>query len=151
MIAGERTEQAGEAPAAAPSDALGQLARPPETPVVPRPLLRVSGTHATSVDRPVIAEVALTVLVDGRELVTLMCTPWKLNCLILGFLYLEGVIDGADDVAALRVCVPDRVAEVTLSRPIEMPKRRVLTSGCTGGTSFRDYLEEVQRQRVPSA
>jgi FdhD protein len=117
---------------------------------VPRPFVRVSGTHAAASERPVIAEVALTVFVDGRELVTLMCTPWKLNCLILGFLYLEGVIDGADDVAAMRVCVPDRVAEVTLSRPIEMPKRRVVTSGCTGGVSFRDYLEEVQRQRVPS-
>jgi FdhD protein len=133
-----------------PGDALAQLKSPPETPVVPRPFLRVSATRATAAERPVIAEVALTVFVDGRELVTLMCTPWKLNCLILGFLYLEGVIDGADDVAALRVCVPDRVAEVTLTRAIEMPKRRVLTSGCTGGTSFRNYLEEVQRQRVPS-
>jgi FdhD protein len=110
----------------------------------------VSGTDATAVDRPVIAEVALTVLVDGRELVTLMCTPWKLNCLILGFMYLEGLIDSADDVLALRVCVPDRVAEVTLARPIEMPKRRVLTSGCSGGTSFRDYLAEVERQRIDS-
>jgi FdhD protein len=143
----ERADEPLEAP---PPDALAQLTRPPETPVVPRHFLRVSGTRATAVERPVIAEVALTVFVDGRELVTLMCTPWKLNCLILGFLYLEGVIDGADDVAALRVCVPDRVAEVTLTRSVEMPKRRVLTSGCTGGTSFRDYLEEVQRQRVAS-
>ena len=141
---------AGGADLAPPGDALAQLTRPPETPVVPRQLLRVSGTQATPAERAIIAEVALTVFVDGHELVTLMCTPWKLNCLILGFLYLEGVIDGADDVAALRVCVPDRVAEVTLTRPVEMPKRRVLTSGCTGGTSFRDYLEEVQRQRVPS-
>jgi FdhD protein len=141
---------AGDEPAAAAGGALGQLVRPPETPVVARPILLVGGTRATPIERPVIAEVALTVFVDGRELVTLMCTPWKLNCLILGFLYLEGVIDGADDVAALRVCVPDRVAEVTLTRPVELPKRRVLTSGCTGGMSFRDYLEEVQRQRVPS-
>jgi FdhD protein len=138
------------AAASTPSDALGQLARPPETPLVPRQFLRVSGTDATAVERPVIAEVALTVLVNGRELVTLMCTPWKLNCLILGFMYLEGLIDSADDVLALRVCVPDRVAEVTLARPIEMPKRRVLTSGCSGGTSFRDYLAEVERQRLDS-
>ena len=129
---------------------LGQLIRPPETPLVPRAILRVSGTTTTAVERPMIAEIALTVLVDGRELVTLMCTPWKLNCLILGFMYLEGVIESADDVAAMRVCVADRVAEVTLSRPIELPKRRVLTSGCSGGTSFRDYLEEVHRQRVTS-
>lgn len=126
------------------------LVRPPETPVVPRHIVRVVGGRATPVERPVIAEIALTVLVDGRELVTLMCTPWKLNCLILGFLYLEGVINSVDDVAALRVCVADRIAEVTLTRPVEMPKRRVLTSGCSGGTSFRDYLEEVQRRRLDS-
>lgn len=138
---------ADELPADLPA-AVSQLMRPPETPVVPRRILRVSGGQGALVERSVIAEVALRVLVDGRELVTLMCTPWKLNCLILGFLYLEGVIDGADDVAALRVCVPDRIAEVTLSRPVELPTRRVLTSGCSGGTSFRDYLEEVQRRRV---
>jgi FdhD protein len=132
-------------------DALGQLARPPETPLVARQIQRVSGTRSAPLERPVIAEVALTVLVDGRELVTMMCTPWKLNCLILGFLYLEGLIDGADDVTAMRVCVADRVADVTLARPIEIPQRRVLTSGCSGGTSFRDYLQEVQRQRVDSS
>jgi len=133
-----------------PSDALAQLVRPPETPLVERQILRVSGTRLAPLERPVIAEVALTVFVDGRELVTLMCTPWKLNCLILGFMYLEGVIDSADDVTAMRICVPDRVAEVTLARPIELPRRRVLTSGCSGGTSFRNYLEEVQRQRIDS-
>lgn len=132
-------------------DAVARLAHPPDTPLVARRIVRVSGGRATVVDRPVISEISLSVLVDGRELVTLMCTPWKLNCLILGFLYLEGVIDSADDVAALRVCVADRIAEVTLARPIELPKRRVLTSGCSGGTSFRDYLEEVQRRRVESA
>jgi FdhD protein len=133
-----------------PNGPLEQLARPPETPLVPRQVLRVSGRRIAPQERPVIAEVALSVLVDGRELVTLMCTPWKLNCLILGFLYLEGIIDSADDVTALRVCVPDRVAEVSLARPVEMPTRRVLTSGCSGGTSFRDYLAEVQRQRLDS-
>jgi FdhD protein len=138
------------APAAPPAEPPAGLLRPPETPTVPRHLLRVVGREATVVERPVIAEIALTVFVDGRELVTLMCTPWKLNCLVLGFLYLEGVIDSADDVAALRVCVADRIAEVTLARPVELPKRRVLTSGCSGGTSFRDYLEEVRRRRLDS-
>ncbi len=141
-------DSAGEG--AESGDALAQLARPPEMPLVERQILRVNGTRLAPLARPVIAEVALTVLVDGRELVTLMCTPWKLNCLILGFLYLEGLIDSADDVAAMRICVPDRVAEVTLARRIELPRRRVLTSGCSGGTSFRDYLEEVQRRRVDS-
>jgi FdhD protein len=127
------------------------LDHPPETPVVSRHYLRLAGAAATPVERPVIAEVALSIIVDGREFVTLMCTPWKLNCLVLGFLYLEGIIDQVEDVALLRVCVPDRVAEVRLARPVALPQRRVLTAGCTGGTSFRDYLVEVERQRVTSA
>src|SRR4051812_31774400 len=137
-------------PADTADSPLTQLTRPPETPLVPRPILRVTGTRMAPQERPVIAEVAISVLVDGRELVTLMCTPWKLNCLILGFLYLEGIIDSADDVTSMRVCVPDRVAEVSLARPVELPQRRVLTSGCSGGTSFRDYLTEVRRRRLDS-
>ncbi|HME43274.1 MAG TPA: formate dehydrogenase accessory sulfurtransferase FdhD [Syntrophorhabdales bacterium] len=39
----------------------------------------------------------LTVYVDQRELVTIMCTPTKLNYLVLGFLYAEGIISRLDD------------------------------------------------------
>ena len=46
------------------------------------------------------SEMQLTIYVNGQELVTIQCTPTKLNCLVIGFLYAEGIISGIGDVAS---------------------------------------------------
>ena len=81
-------------------------------------------------------EVALTLYLDRVELATLMCTPEKLNYLVAGFLRSEGLIDRLDDIALMRVCDEDRVADVRLMRPGKPAGRRILTSGCGGGVTF---------------
>ena len=87
--------------------------------------------------RPVIAEASLTVYVNQHELVTLMCTPVKLNYLVLGFLLSEGLIATLDEVLLLRVCEEEGVADVRLNRAdLPLPTKRILTSGCTGGVTF---------------
>jgi len=90
----------------------------------------------TSVPR----EMMLTVFVDSHELVTILCTPDRLAHLVLGFLYSEGIITGRDDIASMRVCEEDSVADVRLSNPgFKPPERRVLASGCGGGVSFGSF------------
>jgi len=92
------------------------------------------------------SEMALAIYVNRQELVTILCTPTKLNFLVLGFLYAEGIISGISDVASMRVCEEESLAEVMLSNPeYELPTQRTLTSGCGGGTTFK-----TQRQRVES-
>jgi len=82
-------------------------------------------------------EMALTIYVDNTELVTILCTPTKLNCLVLGFLYSEGIISGMSDVAGMRVCEEDSLADVKLAKSgYTPPARRTLASGCGGGVSF---------------
>ena len=91
-------------------------------------------------------EMALAIYVNRQELVNILCTPSKLNCLVLGFLYAEGIITGMDDVTSMRVCEEESLAEVTLKDPAyELPSRRTLTSGCGGGATF-----QTQEQRVDS-
>ncbi len=120
------------------------------TPVVPRRYVRFVGDRAETVDAGVIGEIRFSILVDGRELVTLMCSPWQLQPLVVGFLYLEGLIDSLDDLEMLRVCTEDRLADVRLARGFpDVPPRKILTSGCTGGISFGIYLEQIERFRVP--
>jgi FdhD protein len=88
----------------------------------------------------------LTVYVNLRHLVTILCTPSKLNFLILGFLYSEGIISGMADVAMMRVCDDDTTADVRLTNAeYELPTQRTLTSGCGGGATFT-----TQGQRVDS-
>jgi len=92
-------------------------------------------------------EMALTIYIDNTELVTILCTPTKLNCLVLGFLYSEGVISGMSDVASMRVCEEDSLADVKLSKPgYTPPVRRTLASGCGGGISFATETQKVESQ-----
>ena len=76
----------------------------------------------------------LTLYVNGQELITVLCTPEKLNFLILGFLYFQGLIDRAEDVASITVCPDEPIAYVRLvAEQVSLPTARVLTSGCGSG------------------
>ncbi len=109
------------------------------------------GATATAVamEKEVVREAPVTVYVNGRELITFLCTPQHLRNLALGFLYLEGIISGLDEVALLRVCDDEETIEARLTRDVELPTRRVLTSGCGGGTTFADLT--AQADAVDSA
>jgi FdhD protein len=119
-------------------------------PVVPRQYVHFSGEQPESVDAGVIGEIRFSLFVEDRELVTLMCSPWQLQPLVVGFLYLEGLIETPDEIELLRVCLEDRLAEVRLAHGFpDVPPRKILTSGCTGGISFGKYLDDIERFRVP--
>ncbi len=119
------------------------------TPVVPRHYTRWVGDAAERVDAGVIGEIRFTIFVDDRELVTLMCSPWQLRPLVIGFLYLEGLIESPDEIELLRVCLEDRLAEVRLANGFpDVPPRKILTSGCTGGISFGKYLDDIEQFRI---
>lgn len=136
------------------------------TPSVELHYIEWDGTRATPVTRPVIAETPWVLYLNGREVLTFMCTPTRLHCLALGFLQSEGLIDALDDVWQIKVFLDENrvyfffpeagldeelhmptCAEaggsiaVQLKRPAPtLPERRVLTSGCGGGITFDDVL-----------
>lgn len=93
---------------------------------------------------PLPAEIALAVYVNRQEMVTVLCTPSKLNALVIGFLYAERVISGMSDVASMRVCEEESLAEVMLSDAgYKPPGARTLTSGCGGGATFKRKEKRV--------
>ncbi|MGI9145780.1 MAG: formate dehydrogenase accessory sulfurtransferase FdhD [Chloroflexota bacterium] len=121
------------------------------TPIVARRYVRFVGAHSEAVDAGVIGEIRFSILVEGRELVTLMCSPCQLSPLVVGFLYLEGLIESIEDLDMLRVCIEDRLADVRLAHALpDVPPRKILTSGCTGGISFGMYLDQIEQFRVPN-
>jgi FdhD protein len=91
----------------------------------------------------------LTIYVNLRELVTILCTPTKQNFLVLGFLYSEGIISGMNDVMMMRVCDEESEVDVRLTNPaFELPVKRRLTSGCGGGASFTTEGKKVDSNLV---
>ncbi len=91
-----------------------------------------------TIEGEVIEEAPLTLYIDGQEWVTLMCTPVGVEHLVLGFLSAEGIINCLEDVELLDITHRGAVADVWLRHSVELPQRRVLTSGCAGGVTFVD-------------
>jgi FdhD protein len=105
------------------------------------------GWARTSVHVPV--EKDLTLYVNLKELVTILCTPAKVNFLVLGFLYAEGLISKVDDVVMMRVCEDESEIDVRLRNPdFELPTKRTLTSGCGGGATFLKDAQKVESDLV---
>ena len=102
-----------------------------------RTYLRIRGGRAAEVSGEVVREQPLTVTVNGERFLTLLCSPQKLEALVVGYLWMEQVIASPEEVAGLDVSVVDGRAEVTLTHPVTLPTERILTSGCGGGITFR--------------
>jgi FdhD protein len=101
-----------------------------------RTFFEVKRGSVVEVKGPVVREQPLTVYVNGDRFLTLLCSPMQLEALVLGYLWMEKVIGGLEDVTALTVSEVDGRADVTLSGPVTLPTERILTSGCGGGISF---------------
>ena len=99
-------------------------------------LHRFSGGQFQPMDIPVVQERPLSLYVNGQELVTLLCTPSKLEALVVGFLSFEGIIRGLEEIQSLVMLDEDGYAEVRLTSEFVPPLRRVHTSGCGGGITF---------------
>ena len=102
-----------------------------------RTYLRVRGGRAEEVSGEVVREQPLTLYVDGERFLTLLCTPVKLEALVVGYLWMEKVITDLAEIRALEVSAVDGRVDVSLTHPVSLPTERVLTSGCGGGITFR--------------
>ncbi len=106
--------------------------------------LRYTGDESEHLEKSLVREAPWTIHVNGQELVTLLCTPDKMNFMALGFLAAEGVIQRLDDVALLRVCEDEEgVIDVMLTNADAVsvgtaPSHPVLLSGCGRGITFDD-------------
>ena len=102
-----------------------------------RTYLRIRGGRADEVVGEVVREQPVTVFVNGEKFLTLLCSPVKLEALVVGYLWMEKVIGALDEITRLEVSPVDGRAEVTLVCPVTLPTERILTSGCGGGITFR--------------
>src|SRR5262245_33164283 len=102
-----------------------------------RSYLQIRSGRLEEVKGEVVREQPLTLYVNGARFLTLLCSPFQLDALVIGYLWMEQVIAGIEEIAELRVSEIDGRADVVLTRPVDLPTERVLTSGCGGGITFR--------------
>jgi FdhD protein len=99
----------------------------------------------TRADGEVIGEAVITINVNGEELVSLMATPAQQAELALGFLLNEGFIEDPTDVDHIHVSEDGCCVDVWLHKAVEIPEKRVITSGCGGGVTFEQLENNINQ------
>lgn len=103
-------------------------------------VLRFTQKGHTSVEVDVAREVPLTIIVNNRELVTLLCSPTNLTYLAVGFLFSEGFLEGKDEIRKVMVDADRGVVRLETVDDKEFDRdvlfKRVISSGCGRGASF---------------
>lgn len=94
--------------------------------------------HWVHLQGEIITEMPVDLSVNGERWITLMCTPTNLEALAIGFLYNEGIIQSADEVAIIKVCENGCNVDVWLSRSVPKPSHWRKTSGCSGGITSQE-------------
>jgi len=98
---------------------------------------------------PVVAEYPLQLIVNGREIATLIGSPHDLRFLVAGFLRLQGFISSLQDFEIFSVCEEFGTANVRIKGELPERLKPVLTSGCGTGITFT--LPEVKNTDVTTS
>lgn len=100
----------------------------------------------------IVQEFPLTIFLNGEELVTLLCTPEKMDYLALGFLCSEGFVRDRSDIAGIRLIVDRGLVEVETAHSFSFGEktfgRRTITTGCGRGTTFYSAWDSLRSAPV---
>jgi FdhD protein len=92
-----------------------------------------------SIKDTVVAEHALTIYLDNEEMVTLLCSPEKLEYLAIGFLCSEGLIKGKEDLKQIALDENQGVIEIAIADNTSITKdgasKRLIGSSGSRGIS----------------
>jgi len=84
----------------------------------------------------VVEEFLLKIIVNEREIATLMASPHDLRFLVAGFLRVNGFVDSVNDFEMFSVCDNFGVANVKIKKALPDKLLPILTTGCGSGVSF---------------
>jgi FdhD protein len=125
-------------------------------PLDPRLTERVKGIDQTgaAIETSVTVERALTIFLNGQEIVTAMTINDYPDYLALGYLLNQhmllpdDVVTGIDYDEELAVVVVRTKRKTNYEKKL---KRKVQTSGCAQGTAFGDLMEALENVTLPAA
>jgi FdhD protein len=83
------------------------------------PIQRITAGGRIETEDTVVRELPLTILLNGRELITLLCSPSALDALAVGFLFSEGIIKSRDEVGEVAVDAGGGMVRLSTTTDIE--------------------------------
>jgi len=119
-----------------------------------RQVLRISADKRSHVEDGIIRESPLTIYINNKEILTMLCTPVDLDLMAVGFLWAEGMVQEKDDIVKIVVSKEKGMVWVELKEVKahleEMMYKRLVTSGCAKGATFYSPLDAALAMPVQS-
>ena len=117
-------------------------------------IYRVNGDGKQAGEDIVVKEMPLTILLNGRELVTLLCSPANLKYLAIGFLLSEGLLHGKSDIKRIIADEQRGIVRVETATDLngeeEQVFKRIITPGCGRGAALYSAADAVGMNEVKS-
>ena len=114
------------------------------------PILRVTEKIRNDDEDAVAVEFNLTIVLDGQELVTLLCSPEKLESLAVGFLCSESLITEKGEIRDITLDERKGLIAVTTSEPGKfagniLSRRLIASSGGKGASPNTDHQQGARK------
>lgn len=115
------------------------------------PILHITERGGQEAIDTIVRELPLTIFLNGRELVTTLCSPVGLKYLVVGILASEGLIESKEEIKKLEVDAEAGVAHVETKKKREITggqlfKPLVASGGGKGSSSYKmPEIEEKDR------
>ena len=114
-------------------------------------ILRITPAGRSNTEAVVAREFPVTIILNGQELVTMLCSPKEMDCLAVGFLASEGLLKSRDEIKNILVDAERGVVRVETTEDKSIGRdmfTRVISSGGSRGASF--YSPAAASQKVES-
>ncbi|HYK72324.1 MAG TPA: formate dehydrogenase accessory sulfurtransferase FdhD [Pseudoneobacillus sp.] len=119
-----------------------------------RGMVRFNGQDFLEEEDDIALEYPLTIILDGNEFATMVCTPAEMKELVVGFLASEGIIRFYDDIKSLEIDEAKGFAYVDLVNEHSIQKdqhsKRFIGSCCGKGRQFYFYNDMKTAKTVMS-
>jgi len=131
-----------------------QLVKPTDEGVEKVNIYRVNQDSKQASEDIVVKELPLTIMLNRRELVTLLCSPANLKYLTIGFLLSEGLLPDRNDIKSIIVDEQRGIARVETIADLdggeEQVFKRIITPGCGRGAAFYSAADATGMKEVNS-
>ncbi len=100
------------------------------------PAMKIKEGSSTDADDLIAVEKKLRISVNGRNVISLFCTPLMVRELVTGIIHNEGLISGEWCAERMTIEYGEDIHVDVPSSGVIIEGERTITSGCAGGVSF---------------
>src|SRR4030043_1842100 len=119
-------------------------------PYIKRKIIKKQGAISENIEDYIAVEKRLRVTINGKNIISLYCTPLMIKELVIGFLYNEGILVNRISPEHIKIAYGDEI-NVDINAADEVLSEELATSRYLGGISFnkkRDFGKVKDNFRI---